>query len=260
MIAEYEGCGYGEGDVQQFSLRIHAAKDVEHCDVVRKVRNHSGGGCLVDTKQMTEFLQSASERAGDPLNHRERSDQYDTDLTAGQKAGIQRRQSGRRVLRSHLVEQREHDTGDLLKYSDRRQSGDHDGHADSEAVESADHAAGMEPQADDDQGSDDDNRDQVLNDPSDAQLVARHSRHAQTAHDAADRNGDHSGQHAGAEVTSVLLIDDAEGNRDGKYDRRSHHGTENQSCEFSDRLVSRQLHRQRIAAHVAGKKCGGEHG
>ena len=258
MVAEHKGGGHGEGHVQDLALGVHLAHDVEHGDVVGQGSHQTGGALVIHAQGAAQLGQGAAEGTGDPLHHGEGADQNNADLAADQQAVVQRSHAQVGIHRGHHIEHGEHDAGDLLEHGDGSQDGDDHGDAGAELVEAVDHGTGGEPQADDDQGGDDDDGHQINQDAADVHLIGGHV-HDQAAHDAADGDGDHTGQDAGAQVGAVFLLDDAQGHRDGKHDGGAHHGAQDQAGEVTDGGVAGQLHSQRVAAHVAGQNGGGEH-
>ncbi len=256
MVTEDESGGDGKCAVQQFALRVHIAKDVEHCNVVCKVRDHTGSTSSVHAKSGTNFCEAFAKRVRDKFDHRISTGQGDGDLSADEKTTFQWRTT---VIIDHGIKEREADAGVVLEDSDSGDGGDEDRDAVTKSIESRDHLCRSKPKTNRDQAGDDDNRDYVDKDRADADLV-RGGVHDETTNNAADRDGDHTNKGTGAKERSVKRVDDAKSDRDCEDDGRAHHASEDDTGILTNLSGLSKLEGERVAAHIAGKQGGGEHG
>ena len=243
MVAEDKGRRHGEGHIDHLPAAVHVLHHAEHGNDIGQTGHHPGGGDVVHAQQPAQLQKRLAENLGDHVDQGEGSRQHEADLSYYLDPLGQR---GHTWNEGHAGKLGEHRRG--------KADGNDRQHALAEAEKAPDHGLFKSPEAQSDEGGEEDDGHQIPQEHTDGKA------RRQAAEKGADGDGDHARQNALCQGRTILLPDDAQGHGNDEHHRGAQHGADDEAAELGCFLRLRQLIGQGCAAHVVGQDGPGEHG
>ena len=195
----------------------------------------------------------------DPLDHRERAQQDESDV-AQNGDGVCERGDAVRPLLDHQAEQRQVHAGLFLNDRDSDKNGDHACDKRAEFGKAVHQRRRLEPQAGRERQRHQNDRQQRAQHGQQVHVIIGRQVHHHAADKAADRRGDRADQNAAGQHRAVIHFEQVERDRDVEQQDAAHCAADDDAGELAhDDIFPRQLHRERIAARIGQQQRGRKH-
>jgi len=235
---EDEGARDGERHIENDALAVHLLNHADRGDVGCEAGDQTHGGDIVDADQLAEEDEGLFQDLGEDVNEGER--------TGHNRAGVDDGPHTLVIEGSHTGQER--NARQLGEKSDCQTERDEDLHALAEDGEDLDAAVGRERKTRGDDAGEDDEGNEVRREVGEAHFQN------DAGDEAAHGDRDDAAEHTERDVLMVLLVDDAERERDREGNRCAEHGGNDEAVEVAGDLASRNLYGKGRAAHIVRKQ------